>query len=283
MGTPVIGPGGPGTPIITPPSGGGTPVIKPGQPALSSITVDALISMNTSTPGTALTTAIAGAGTESPVTPYFWDVVPAGFTVGAFRAGMANLGPVVVTGGATHTAGSLNFNNIAMANPTASLNYINNGPELAVNKITALLCVNLNIPQPGDTNAWDLLRIDSVDGQSAIINYNSERDLGSPRVLLEVNNNINSPNIVVLAIPGIYWFSLHLDMTTGISTLYVFDTSGHQVGSSMTATNSGVIGGDTINITRLGNSEIGTAPSGETDFGNIMFNWTTAPNPLMWS
>src|SRR5277367_6894484 len=83
----------------------------------SALPVDLLVSMNTSTPGTAVSTSIANAGTVSSQcsvgSTCNWTGV-SDFNVGAYQGTMSNLGPIQMTGtgGALYPAQSLNYNNL---------------------------------------------------------------------------------------------------------------------------------------------------------------------------
>src|SRR5271154_7044076 len=94
------------------------PTVAHGQ-SWSTLPVDLAIPMNTSTPGTPLTTTIANAGTVSSVctvgTECFFSSLPSGaFEVGGYQ-GCSNLGPVQMngTGGTLYPAQSMTYNNYA--------------------------------------------------------------------------------------------------------------------------------------------------------------------------
>ena len=86
----------------------------------SSLPVDYILSMNTSTPGTSLTSGIVSSGFVSS-TMTASPVIDTGFTVGTNQGECPNPGPIQVNGGALGN-GPLNFNAIAKDDSTTDQN-----------------------------------------------------------------------------------------------------------------------------------------------------------------
>jgi hypothetical protein len=122
----------------------------------STLPVDMLINMNTSTPGTSLTSGIVSAGTLTNANMSFSSVtVQTGFTVGANQSLCSNRGPIQVngTGGALLPAVSQNYNNIALADVYNNNNVILNvgGAASGQHVISAAGCIYIG---PSSTETW---------------------------------------------------------------------------------------------------------------------------------
>ncbi|MDE2038345.1 MAG: peptidoglycan-binding protein, partial [Patescibacteria group bacterium] len=75
---------------------------------------------------------------------------------------------------------------------------------------------------------------------------------------------------------GTYWFTLKADYAAGSARLAIFDTSGNQVGSTVSVA---MPTGDTIGSMLIGNNEVGTSTS-STYFEDFMADFTHAAFPL---
>jgi hypothetical protein len=283
------------------------------------LNVDMVVPMNTSTPGTAFTTAIGNAGTVcSSGTTCSWSSVVSGgsysptFLVGANQGAFTNGGPVQVngTGGALYSTGSLNYNNIGHqdgdpgAGSNAQMNF--SGTATSASAVSALVGFTLTMPgegQESNPNDLDMFIMWLENGTYDVIQFNAQNSgtacdgitSGQIGVRIEGKPTIHTPCIPLTA-PGSYYVSLYWNIATGFTQMYVYTSAGVQVpcvpgvgGGSGTCNSDGstsVTMGDTgsslADIT-IGNNEIGSNNGTITYFQNIMMNWTTAPNPFFWT
>ena len=148
----------------------------------STLPVDLLVSMNTSTPGTALSPSIANAGTVSSQCSVGsncnWTGVT-DFIVGAYRGTMSNLGPIQMTGsgGALYPAQSLNFNNMAHDDANNNTNgYLTmNGAPAGATAVSATVEITLGPPYQNSTGSdWDIFGIWTAGGQYYEAQLNDE-------------------------------------------------------------------------------------------------------------
>jgi hypothetical protein len=287
----------------------------------STLPVDLVVSMNTSSPGTALTTAILNAGTVSSSctvgSTCNWTSVASGgsysptFEVGARQGVLSNLGPVQMTGtgGTLYPAQSLNFNNIghqdgdpgAGSNATLTLS----GTPGNATVVSGLVGFTLTM-SASETNANDfdivgfwqrpsgnysMMQLNAQTGSTACTGIPS----GTIGIRVEGKPTIHSPCIPLTA-PGSYYASQTWNLTTGVTALHVYKVDGTPVkcisgvgGGSGTcnadgssSVTMGATGGTFDHIT-IGNNEIGYNNGTITYFQNLMLNWTTAPSPMFWT
>lgn len=283
--------------------------------------MDLVVSMNTSAPGTALTTAILDAGTVSSSctvgSTCSWTSVASGgsyfptFEVGANQGVFSNLGPVQMTGtgGTLYPAQSLNFNNIghqdgdpgAGSNATLTLS----GTPGSATVVSGLVGLTLTM-SASETNANDfdifgfwqkpsgnysMMQLNAQTGSTACTGIPS----GTIGIRVEGKPTIHSPCIPLTA-PGSYYASQTWNLTTGVTTLHVYKVDGTPVkcisgvggGSGIcnadgsSSVTMGATGGTFDHVT-VGNNEIGYNNGTLTYFQNLMLNWTTAPSPMFWA
>ena len=263
----------------------------------SSMPVDLLVSMNTGTPGTTMTTSMANAGTVSSQcsvgSTCNWTGV-SDFIVGGYQGTMSNLGPIQMTGsgGALYPAQSLNFNNMAHNDAGNNTNgYLTmSGAPGSATSVSATVEITLGPPYQGSNGSdWDIFGIWATSGQYYEAQLNDECN-GAGQYGIRIENGhptTHSATCISLLPQTSYYVSLWADLTTGSSKLWVFTANGSLVGTT-TATTTDT--GSTFYYLQVGNNESGNcspsngcSPQTFTYFQNIMLNWTTAPNPLFWT
>ena len=261
----------------------------------STLPVDLVVSMNTSSPGTALTAAIANAGTVSSNctvgTNCTWGSPPdSSLTVGANQNACSNLGAVSLNGGnTTYPAQSLNYNNIAhndgVAGPGSREVLTFSGSPASATSVSALVCLTLGPPaQPMSGSDWDMLSIYNSAGNFAVLQFNNSACPGLPSgfvgVRIEVKPTAHSPCIALMA-QQTYFFSLYWNINIGVSDLYAWTPTGTLIGN-VTVT-AGDTGGGGLSQIYIGNNESGFNIGTTTYFQNTMLNWTQGTNPLFWT
>jgi hypothetical protein len=283
------------------------------------LSVDMVVPMNTSTPGTAFTTAIGNAGTVcSSGTTCSWSSVASGgsysptFLVGANQGAFTNLGPVQVDGtdGTLYPTGKLNSNSIGHqdgdpgAGSNAQMNF--SGTATSATGVSALVGFTLTMPGEGqetNPNDLDMFIMWLANGTYDVIQFNAQNSgtacdgitSGQIGVRIEGKPTIHTPCIPLTA-PGSYYISLYWDISTGFTQMYVYTSAGKQVpcvpgvgGGSGTCNADGSTSvtmgdtGSTLADITIGNNEVGSNSGTITYFQNIMMNWTTAPNPFFWA
>jgi hypothetical protein len=263
----------------------------------SSLPVDLLVSMNTGTPGTTLTTSTANAGTVSSQcavgSTCSWTGVT-DFNVGAYQGTMSNLGPIQMTGtgGTLYPAQSLNYNNIAHNDANNNTNgYLSmSGAPGSATAVSATIEITLGPPYQNSTGSdWDIFGIWATSGQYYEAQLNDECN-ASGQYGIRIENGhptTHSATCIPLLPQQSYYISLWANLATGSSQLWVFTANGTLVGTT-TATTTDI--GSTFYYLQVGNNESGNcspsngcSPQTFTYFQNIMLNWTTAPKPLFWT
>jgi len=272
----------------------------------STLPVDMLVSMNTSTPGTALSSSIITAGTVTSGTNLSWGTPPATFTVGANQSACSNLGPVAVNGSSTYPAQSLNYNSVgyndadALTDEVASMS----GSAASATAMSALMCITVGPPpQPESGDDFDRFIFWNTAGYYAVIQFNNGNGCTPPSgyvgARIEVKPTAHSSCIYVQPQQS-YWFTLYWNITSGVAYLHVYTPQGTPVACDTTISGCTTLSGDTIanqtaTVTAgdkgdgnfyeiyFGNNEAGTYSGTTTYFQNIMVNWTTAPFPLFWT
>jgi hypothetical protein len=271
--------------------------------------VDLVIPMNTSTPGTTLTTAIANAGMVSN------NCVPGGAgstgcnfsafvpnqAVGANQNACSNFGAVTVNSGSQNfPAQSLNYNSIAVPDVSfqtspPQIGNITFNSGIRPSSVTALYCLTLGMPGQNNGNDYDTLWLQDGNGHGSIVQIGNGSGGGSG--LMAVSIEANSPFAHSSAIriqpydgnprDSTYWFSLNVvggtapgsctPGATGCSTLTVWNSYGAQLGQvTVPSTFS------TLTNIRLPSNENGT-DANTTYYQNVMVNWTAPPVAMFWN
>lgn len=255
----------------------------------STLPVDALVGMNTSTPGTQLSPSLANAGTTS------WQCTVGSscnftgvsdFTVGANQSTCSNLGAVQMTGtgGVTYPAQSLNYNNMAHNDAGNNTNayWTFSGTPSSATTISTLACITLGPPAQGNGDDWDILGLWATNGDYAEAQLNSAcPGNGQYGIRIEVKPTAHS-SCIPIAPQGTYYVALATDFTTGYAVMWIYTSGGTLIG------NASVTAGDTggqLHYIQLGNNENGNNSGTATYFQNLMVNWTSASvtQPLFWS
>jgi hypothetical protein len=262
------------------------------------LSVDTLVSMNTSTPGTTLTTTIGNAGTIcggncTVGTNVNWGQQPtsgsgnpSNFKVQANQGNCSNLGPVQLTGGGTlYGTQSLNYNSLAhddsANNTNGSLNY-SASPATSATIASAMTCVTLGPPSQNNGSDWDIFMLFSSAGHYAVAQLNpSCPSSGEYGIRIEVDPTAHSACIPI-APQGTYYISLAKNFSTGLAAMWVYTSTGTLVGTTtVTGTNTG----GTFDFVSIGNNEAGNNSGTFTYYQNLMVNYTSASTstPLFWS
>jgi hypothetical protein len=275
-----------------------------------SLPVDLVIPMNTSTPGMTLTTAIANAGMVSN------NCVPGGSgstgcnfatfvpnqAVGANQNACSNLGQVTVNGGSqSYPAQSLNYNSIAVPDPSFNTSDIGNitfNSGIRPANVTVLYCLTLGMPGQANGNDYDTLWIQDGNGHGSIVQIGngSGGSSGEMGVSIEANSPFtHSPAIRIQPYDGsprdsTYFFSLNVVGgtapgsctvgavgATGCSTLTVWNSYGTQLGQVVVPSTF-----STLTNIRLPSNENGT-DANTTYYQNVMVNWTAPPVAMFWT
>jgi hypothetical protein len=254
----------------------------------STLSVDALVSMNSSSPGTTLSTSLANAGTVSSQctvgsTCNFTQSTD--FTVGANQSACSNLGAVQMSGGgALYSAQSLNYNNMAHNdagnNTNAHLNLTGTPGKSTL--ISALACVTLGPPPQNNGDDWDIFGIWDLNGDYWEAQLNSAcPGSGQYGIRMEVKPTAHSACIAI-APQGTYYVAIAANTSTGYGAMWIFTPGGTLVGTaSITAGDFGA----SVAYIQIGNNEGGSNAGTTTYFQNLMVNWTTASTskPLFWT
>jgi sugar lactone lactonase YvrE len=244
----------------------------------STLSADVVIPMNTSTPGTTLTTAIANAGTVSntcvPGSTCSFDSVPDGWTVGANQGVFSNPGPVQLdNGGTLYPAQSLNYNNLAhldSANSTINDFVFSNA---AGNYFSILAGFTLGMPLQSNGDDYDLIMVQDGSGlyDDVQVSEGCGGSDGAFGVRIENHAVQHSPCISLSAAPSSYYMATTWDTVDGMACLWVWTPQGTPVGTSCETDTGGSIG----NV-RIFSNENGT-DSGTTYYQNVMMKWTGTP------
>jgi hypothetical protein len=250
----------------------------------STLPVDLVIPMNTSTAGTALTTTIADAGTVSSVctvgTSCYFSSLPAGaFEVGSYQ-GCSNLGPVQMngSGGALYPAQSLAYNNYAhldSANGDIGMFTFSNG-VISTQNFTISMCLTLGFPATANGNDWDMIMVQTASGFYADMQFNGQACGGNSfGVRIETHDvNPHSPCIPLTA-QQTYYFSMNWDTSNGVECLFAWSPQGTFIGNSCIS-DSSTTGQGTVKDVRLFSNENGTNAGTYSKYQNIMMKWSSA-------
>ena len=256
---------------------------------------DALVTMNTSSPGTAITTTIGDAGTVcgsncAVGSTLTWNGAwtggssPQDFTVAANQGACSNLGAVQMTGGSLYAAQSLNYysaaHNDADNNTNAGLGF--SGTPGSATVIAALACITLGPPAQDNGNDWDIFSIASTTGNYYMAQLNSECPGGGEYgIRMEVKPTALTSCIAITPQTTI-WVALACDFTTGYGAMWVYTAGGTLIGTvSITAGDTG----GTLDFIAFGNNEAGNNSGTYTYFQNIMVNFSSAStsSPMFWT
>jgi hypothetical protein len=267
----------------------------------STLPVDLTVPMDTSSPGTPLTTAILNAGTVSYDcaigTSCNWTSLagtgnnPPTFLVGPNQAQCSNLGPVAMqgTGGITYAADSLDHNSVSYndAYPGAGSNAVLTfSPALSATQVSGLVCLYIGPPAQTDTgNDYDRMIFWNGAGHYSVLQFNNANGCTPPTGYIgaRLEGSTGAPHTACIYVlpQQSYWFSFYWNMSNGFMQLWVYTTEGTLIGTASQTVSA--TGGGGLSAVWFGNNEINSDPGYFTYFQNMMVNWSTAPQPLFWT
>jgi hypothetical protein len=257
----------------------------------NTLDVDAIVPMNTSTAGTALTTSIANAGMVSSVcvvgsTCNFSGTV-AGMTVGANQNACSNLGPVQMNGagGSLYPAQSLNYNNLQhldSSNGSIGVNLAFSGAIPTTQNFQFAVCLTMGWPEfSSGSNYFDMVMIQVSNGSYWDLQFSGAAcGTGQNGVRLETSGstNFHSPNVCILpSSPPAdlsYYFVGNWDSLNGVECLNVYTTTGTFLGDACVS-NADTTQSKVTNI-RVFSPESGTNAGTYSEYQNIMMKWSAA-------
>ncbi len=270
-------------------------IVAPCGDSVTGMCADDYVDMNTSTPGTALTTTIMNNGTVTASTDRTWIMDPSsppgGMTVGAHKQN--RLVPVTVGAAQNSFATGSASQSISYAN-TSNLTSVDlqfaagNATQVTVSGwlVMGPTCISLV------DNLFDLVRVDGQIGNiTAVLQMNN---LVGAACILNIESVISgSPNhsagITVTGAGQTVWYTMAVDMiasttntcwvsgaAVGCAQLNLYDTSGAQIGSTVKIK---LGASDTLGQIRYGNSESGIAVT-TTFFEQSLVDYTYNIFPL---
>jgi hypothetical protein len=261
-----------------------------GQGQWSTVNADALIQMNTSSPGTTFTTAIGNAGVVSNVcTPgaagcNFTGTVT-GLEVGANQGVCSNLGPIQMNGGGSLlSAESQNYNNIGhldSSNGTLGV-LMNVGGAASSHYVQLTGCLTFSIPFQNGGFDNDMIMMLESGGSNEYFDMQFADycgGVGEPGVRIE--NRAVSPHSACIGLPfgtgsagggSTYYFALTWDMTNGIGLLYIFTPQGTLVGSTWLTEPTTT----TYAYSRVFSNEGGSNSGTYSYYQNMMLAWSNS-------
>ena len=240
-------------------------------------TMDQWLQMNTSTPGTVLTTSILGAGTMGTADSWSLNTSPiTGFTVAASQGAM---GGSITVAGTTYPIGTAT-QSMAFDHGQGVPRMILGAPAVTgVSTVVANGFITFGPPNVGFSAAnFDYVLLGDSNGHYAILQLNNGNGNGTGscycvRLETDGNGTLQSSNTPIT--PGHrYSYSLLFDEAGGVAKLALFDPSNAfaQVGSTMTVAQKT---GSTFTFMELGNSGGGTASGFTSYFEDTMLDWTS--------
>jgi hypothetical protein len=266
----------------------------------STLSADALVSMNTSLSSTTLSSSIGDAGTVSSQctvgsTCSFGGSLggPSDFTVGANQGACSNLGAVQMTGsdGPLYAAQSLNYKNLAHNDAGNNTNayWQFNGTPGSAKVVMALSCITLGPPpQPTSGSDWDIMGVWDTLGDywEAQLNNKCIGSSANYGLRIETKPTAHSSNCIPLAPQGTYYIEVIANMATGYGQVSAWTAGGTFLGTASSA--AGDFGG-TFRYIQIGNNESGNNPGTTSYFQNLMANWTSVSctssscPPIFWT
>lgn len=239
-----------------------------GPPAV--IPADVWFNVNTSSPGTNLTTAILNASFISSQTPTFTlsPATPTTLAVGAAQTACAMRSPILVNGTLQPTTSTVQ--SFASNNSTGHVSFsmfLASGQG----KVTTMAgCITLG-PPAGGFSLFDFAILYDGSGGYTVFPQLSNGAGSNYVVRIETNPGsvtTHSANTTVTS-GGTYWFMAQMNENTGTSTAAIFNyATGAQVGSTMTAP---CTTGNNITQVHVGNEETGGG-TGTTFIQTLLVN-----------
>jgi hypothetical protein len=204
----------------------------------NTLPVDYLLNMNTSSPGTQLTsTILSNGGLINSNSSISWANPATAFTVGANQGNCNNLGPVTVNG-TTYPTQSLGYNNVEYneSNPFTTAVGTFSGTAIIATEISALVCMTIGPPyQTGIGDDYDkFLLWDGQLGNGYVVGPQIAMGGGcgvaEPTnfecARLEVKPTAHSGQFNLLVGGTCYYFTSYWNLTTGIALMHTYTCDG---------------------------------------------------------
>ena len=245
--------------------------------------VDAIVSMNTSAPGTTLTSTIANAGTvcgsnctvgTNASFAGSLTLCSTCFQVGSYQNQGSNLGAVQLVGGTTYTAQSLNYNNLSHDDSQNNTNayWQFSGTPGTKTKVAILALVTLGPPSQANGNDWDTLGIWGVLGHYYEAQINNDCP-GSNQYGYRIEDQPTAHSACIPVAPqGTYYIAQAADLASGFSAMWIYTKTGTLIGSASHISGSN---SDTLRYVQLGNNENGNNTGTFTQYQNLMIQFTS--------
>ena len=240
-------------------------------------TMDQWLQMNTSTPGTVLTTSIMGAGTIGTADSWSLSTSPiTGFTVAASQGAM---GGSITVAGTTYPIGTTTQSMAFDHGQSAPRMVFASPARSGITTVVANGFITFGPPSVGFSAAnFDYVLLGDSNGHYATLQLNNGNANGAGscycvRLQTDGSGTLQSSNTPIT--PGHrYSYSLLFDEAGGVAKLALFDPSNAfaQVGSTMTVAQKT---GSTFTFMELGNAEGGKATGTTSYFEDTMLDWTS--------
>lgn len=239
------------------------------------------------TNGTAITPTILNSGTIGIANTGNWALsASSGMTVAAHQSSCALLGALRVNGTAyptSHTTQSIDYDH-ANATKTADLTIpLATGPVgYTQATITGCIIFGPASVSPGSTGLFDYIFIRTSSAAYVTVQLNNGDCGGGGIYAVNIEGNpggvtSHSSCTSALSPTGTYWFSFQYDSAAGLGSLNWYDSTGSQIGSTITRTT----GTGVIDLIRIGNNEAGTSPGNHSKIENIVVRYSGgSPFPL---
>jgi hypothetical protein len=244
--------------------------------------MDEWLQMNTSVPGTPLTSTILAAGAVGTPSLSSWTLDQASAVVSStsaftIAASQGSMGGSIIVNGVTYPVGtptqSLALNN------SSNFTYVTTSSSFpsGIRMVVANGFITLGYANAGTVGGKysDLILLNDTNSAAAVIlQFNN----GNPCYCVDLETNgTNASHRTTTTIPVTqghrYSFSLLFDEINGTAKLALFDPSNNfaQVGSTLSLIQD--TGFDFAHL-RFGNAETGTSSSATTYYEDIMLDWT---------
>lgn len=243
--------------------------------------VDFFITMNTSTIGSQITTSTLTAGTVASTSNANWSWAITSTTAMSIGTSSHSLMVPIIVSSTTYPTSTVSRTiayNHNFADQTAQLTL-----PTGHNAATVAGWVTFGPPNVGASSSlFDyVLILGALDGRYAALQLSNGNGVPGGAYTIKIETNPGgavqrSTSSITVVPSSTYWFSLKGDYTAGIASLALYNTSGTQVGNTVTTT---MATGENAGTIFLGNNESGTASS-TSYFENVVVDTTNAAFPL---
>lgn len=234
--------------------------------------MDAYTDLHGTTAGTTITTTILNTGTLGIANTANWGISGTAPVVAAHQSSCALLGTPQIDGtiyATSHTSLAASFAN------AAGFDFITvSTPTAGYDRASFFGCVTINLS--GISGLFDIARLHGNGaGHLVVAQLSTLKCAGTLGWDLETTSATGTHNSAcITATSGsTYFFSGYWDTVTSNAALAIFDSTGAQVGSTLTATGTDVGTGEDIGSIDFGNAEAGTA-SGSNVLEQMMVRWS---------